>query len=269
MTVKPKKSLGQNFLKDESVIERILATAEIGPEDKVFEIGPGTGAMTEHLGKQAKQVVALELDHQLVTRLTEHFEKSEGVSILEGNILDVNLNEMLSHAEFEPRKYKVVANIPYYITAPIIRTLLSLSVQPKSLTLMVQKEVAERLTAKPGAMSLLSLMAQYYSDAVLVFVVPRAAFDPVPKVDSAIVHLIPKRTFDPETDRQFFRLARAGFAARRKTLSNNLSSSLKLEKKEIEAAFAALGMRLDIRAQSLSVFDWQQLQEKLSLERRT
>jgi 16S rRNA (adenine1518-N6/adenine1519-N6)-dimethyltransferase len=261
--IKAKKSLGQNFLTDESVIEQILTTAKIGPEDKVFEIGPGTGAMTTHLDKRAKQVIALELDHQLVTRLTEHFEKSEGVSILEGNILDVNLNEMLAHAEFEVGKYKVVANIPYYITAPIIRTLLSLSVRPLSLTLMVQKEVAERLTAKPGAMSLLSLMAQYYSDATLAFVVPKTAFDPVPKVDSAVVHLVPKRSFDPEADRMFFRLARAGFAARRKTLSNNLASSLHLEKKEVEAALETCGLRSDIRAQALSVMDWEKLRTKL------
>lgn len=263
MEVKAKKSLGQNFLKDESVIDQILAVANIGPEDKVFEVGPGTGALTQHLDVRAKQVVAIELDPQLVERLTAHFEASEGVSILEGNILDVNLNEMLTHADFEAGKYKVVANIPYYITAPIIRTLLALSVRPASLTLMVQKEVAERLCAKPGDMSLLSLMAQYYSDASIAFVVPRTAFDPVPKVDSAVVHLVPKRSFDAEQDRKFFRLVRAGFAARRKTLSNNLSSSLQIDKKELEATFVELGLRPDIRAQALSVADWEGLRLKL------
>ncbi|MFZ1654426.1 MAG: 16S rRNA (adenine(1518)-N(6)/adenine(1519)-N(6))-dimethyltransferase RsmA [Candidatus Moraniibacteriota bacterium] len=266
MSVKAKKSLGQNFLKDESIIQQILTVADIGPQDQVFEIGPGTGAMTGYLDMRAKQVVALELDHQLVERLTKHFETSEGVSILEGNILDVNLNEMLTHAEFESGKYKVVANIPYYITAPIIRTLLSLVVRPASLTLMVQKEVAERLTAQPGAMSLLSLMAQYYSDATLAFVVPRGAFDPVPKVDSAVVHLVPKRPFDPEADRQFFRLARAGFAARRKTLLNNLSSSLHLEKTVVASALDAARLQSDIRAQVLSVSDWEMLQSKLATE---
>lgn len=265
MEVKAKKSLGQNFLKDETVIERILAVAEIAPEDRVFEIGPGTGILTEALAGRVKQVVALELDHQLVMRLTEHFKKSEGVSILEGNILDVNLSEMLGAAEFEAGEYKVVANIPYYITAPIIRTLLSLSARPASLTLMVQKEVAERLTAKPGDMSLLSLMAQYYSDTTLAFTVPKTAFDPVPKVDSAVVHLVPRRSFDPEIDRQFFRLARAGFAARRKTLSNNLSSSLKLEKEKVEAALKECNLRSDIRAQALSVPDWERLGLKLEL----
>jgi 16S rRNA (adenine1518-N6/adenine1519-N6)-dimethyltransferase len=259
MLVKAKKSLGQNFLKDESVIEQILAVAEIGPEDRVFEIGPGTGVLTKVLDSRAKQVVAMELDHQLVERLTEHFEKSEGISILEGNILDANLHEILTHAGYVSGQYKVVANIPYYITAPIIRTLLSLTMQPQSLTLMVQKEVAERLTAKPGAMSLLSLMAQYYSDAHIAFTVPKEAFDPTPKVDSAVIHLVPKQSFDSIKDRKFFRIARAGFAARRKTLANNLASSLKIEKKSVEAFLGARGLRRDIRAQALSVSDWNAL----------
>lgn len=265
MEVKAKKSLGQNFLKDSSVIERILAVAEVVSGDKIFEIGPGTGVLTEALAKRGGQVMAIELDHELVERLNKHFEESAGVSILEGSILGVNLAATLAHASYELHGYKVVANIPYYITAPIIRTLLSLERQPKSLTLMVQKEVAERLTAKPGAMSLLSLMAQYYSDASLAFLVPKEAFDPVPKVDSAVVHLAAKRTFDPETDRKFFRIARAGFAARRKTLANNLSSSLKLEKEKIEAILEQAGLRKDIRAQALSVVDWQKLEQALAI----
>lgn len=263
MEVKAKKSLGQNFLHDESIIEGILATAEIGPDDHVFEVGPGTGALTKRLEARAKHVVAVELDHELVERLQAHFEKSEGVSILEGNILDMNLNAVLKHAGCEGGKYKVVANIPYYITAPIIRTLLSLKLQPKSLTLMVQKEVAERLTAKPGSMSLLSLMAQYYSDARIALLVPREAFDPVPAVDSAVVHLVPKKKFDMENDRTFFRVARAGFAARRKTLVNNVSSSFTIPKEKIEALLQAQGLRVDVRAQALSVDDWEKLAKAL------
>lgn len=264
MEVKAKKSLGQNFLKDPQVIETILQTAEVGSEDSIFEIGPGTGALTTALAGRAKKVVAIELDHELVGRLERHFEDSEGVSILEGNILDINLNEFLSQADFTAHHYKVVANIPYYITAPIIRTLLALTVQPKSLTLMVQKEVAERMTAKPGAMSLLSLMVQYYSDASIACVVPREAFDPVPAVESAVVHLIPKRVFDHEKDRSVFRVARAGFAARRKTLANNLSSSFSVPKDKIESLLQAHGLRTDIRAQALSIADWEKLQLEMS-----
>lgn len=265
MEVKAKKSLGQNFLKDQSVIERILTVAEVVPCDKIFEIGPGTGTLTEALAKQGAQVLAIELDHDLVERLNKHFEESSGVSILEGSILGVNLAATLAHASYPLHGYKVVANIPYYITAPIIRTLLSLERQPTSLTLMVQKEVGERLSAKPGAMSLLSLMAQYYSDVTLAFIVPKEAFDPVPKVDSAVVHLKAKRSFDTEIDRKFFRIARAGFAARRKTLANNLASSLKLEKTVVETVLEKNGLRKDIRAQALSVEDWENLQQALAI----
>lgn len=255
--VKAKKSLGQNFLIDERVIKAILQIADIQPGDHVFEIGPGTGALTQRLAEQAAQVVAIELDHELVTRLQKHFEASAGVSILEGNILDVNLNELLEQTGFASKGYKVVANLPYYITAPIIRTLLSLKLQPKSLTLMVQKEVAERLAAQPGDMSLLSLMAQYYGAVTIALMVPKTAFDPVPAVDSTVVHLVPQRAFDAEADRRVFRVARAGFAARRKTLVNNLSSSLKLERSAVESLLAQRGLVQDIRAQALSVADWE------------
>jgi 16S rRNA (adenine1518-N6/adenine1519-N6)-dimethyltransferase len=263
--LKAKKSLGQNFLTDPMIVERILAVAEIGADDQVFEVGPGTGMLTERLAAQAQKVVAIELDHQLVERLQQHFKASASVSILEGNILDVNLGEILAAVGFEAGQYKVVANIPYYITAPIIRTLLSLTAQPKTLTLMVQKEVAERLAAKPGGMSLLSLMAQYYSDVRIALQVPKEAFDPVPKVDSAVVHFRTKRIFDPEVDRQFFRVARAGFAARRKTLANNLASSLGLTKEVIEAMLLDCGLRKDVRAQALSLPDWERLQDILTL----
>lgn len=266
MDVTAKKSLGQNFLKDEQIIEGIVQVAAIGPEDHVFEIGPGTGALTEVLTRRAAHVVAVELDHDLVVRLQEHFEQSKGISILEGNVLEMNLNEILAHAGCEGGKYKVVANIPYYITAPIIRTLLSLKLQPQSLTIMVQKEVAERMTAPPGEMSLLSLMVQYYSEAQIALMVPRAAFEPAPAVDSAVVHMNVKKGFDRERDRALFRVARAGFAARRKTLVNNLTSSLGVSRETVETALTELGLRADSRAQALSVANWEALAAKLPLE---
>ncbi len=259
-----KKSLGQNFLKDGEIIAEILRVAEVGPEDHVFEIGPGTGALTKKLVGRVAHVFAIELDHQLAGRLEKHFKESQGFSILEGNVLELNLNEVLAHAGCQNGQYKVVANIPYYITAPIIRTLLSLKLQPKSLTLMVQKEVAERMTAKPGDMSLLSLMVQYYSDAQIAFLVPRLAFDPIPEVDSSVIHLIPKRPFDPSVDRKVFRFARAGFAARRKTLTNNLASSFHLSREQLLKIFEQMGLSSDIRAQALSVEDWEKLAVELT-----
>ena len=256
-----KKSLGQNFLQDEEIIERIFEAAEVQPTDWVLEVGPGTGILTFRLSERVEKLLAIELDHQLVERLQEHFVASKSVSILEGNILDVNLKELLETSGFAVHPYKIIANIPYYITAPIIRTLLSLKYQPTSMTLMVQDEVADRLAAKPGDMSLLSIMAQYYATVEKKFFVPREAFDPVPKVDSAVIQIIPRRAYDPEEDRKVFRLARAGFSARRKTLLNNLSSSLSLSKEMVEEKLAQLGLRPDIRAQALSVEDWERLQK--------
>lgn len=259
--VKAKKSLGQNFLQDEEVIERIFEAAEVQPTDWVFEIGPGTGVLTFRLVERVEKLLAIELDHQLVERLQQHFVDSNSVSILEGNILDVNLKELLETSGFSEHPYKIIANIPYYITAPIIRTLLALPYQPQSLTLMVQDAVADRLAAKPGDMSLLSVMAQFYATVEKKFFVPREAFDPVPKVDSAVIQIIPRRAYDQEEDRKTFRLVRAGFSARRKTLLNNLSSSLSLSKEDVAEKLASLGLRPDIRAQALSVDDWERLQK--------
>lgn len=259
--VKAKKSLGQNFLQDAEVIEKIFEAAEVQPTDWILEIGPGTGILTFRLAEQVEKLLAIELDHQLVERLQQHFIDSQSVSILEGNILDVNLKELLETSGFAEHPYKIIANIPYYITAPIIRTLLALPYQPESLTLMVQDAVADRLAAKPGDMSLLSVMAQYYASVEKIFFVSREAFDPVPKVDSAVIRIIPRRAYDPEEDRKVFRLVRAGFAARRKTLLNNLSSSLSLSKEAVAEKLAQLDLRPDIRAQALSVDDWERLQK--------
>lgn len=199
-----KKHLGQNFLKDESVIDEIFFVAEVTPTDWVFEIGPGTGALTMKLASRVKRLLAIEIDQDLAARLQSQFVDSKRVTILAGDILRINIEEILESSGFVVQPYKIIANIPYYITAPIIRTLLSLRTQPHSLTLMVQDEVAERLAAKPGAMSLLSVMAQYYAQVEKRLFVPRTAFDPVPNVDSAIITLYPKRVYNLENDRRFF-----------------------------------------------------------------
>ncbi|MDO8566399.1 MAG: 16S rRNA (adenine(1518)-N(6)/adenine(1519)-N(6))-dimethyltransferase RsmA [Candidatus Moranbacteria bacterium] len=257
--VKAKKSLGQNFLQDAEVIEKIFEVANVQKTDWVFEIGPGTGVLAFRLSDQVEKLLAIEIDHRLVERLQQHFVDSKSVSILEGNILDMDLKELFEAFGFDEHPYKIIANIPYYITAPIIKTLLSLKYQPQSLTLMVQNEVADRLAAKPGGMSLLSIMAQYYATVEKKFFVQREAFDPVPDVDSAVIQIIPRRAYNPEEDRRIFRLARAGFAARRKTLANNLSSGLSIAKETVEEKLKLLGLRPDIRAQALSIEDWERL----------
>lgn len=261
--VKAKKSLGQNFLKDQDVLARILQVAEIQEGDRVLEIGPGTGALTEELSKAGAQVTAIEIDQDLVGRLNSQFVDSENISIVEGNVLDIHLEELLDEFEYKHREYKVVANIPYYITAPIIRTLLSLKRQPKAITLMVQNEVADRLAAPAGKTSLLSVMAQYYAEVQKEFVVSREAFDPIPEVESAIITLRPKREYDGEVDRKLFGFVRGGFSARRKTLANNLANVLHIPRPEAEKYLEILGVSSTARAQELSVDQWIRLAEEV------
>lgn len=263
--VKPKKSLGQNFLRDANIVEGILDVADIGDGDRVVEIGPGDGALTAPLLSRGASVTAIELDHMLVERLGERFKESRGLSILEGNILELDVNQYLSESGFEDGGYKVVANIPYYITAPIVRLLLSLAVRPERIVLMVQDEVANRFTAPPGGMSILSVMAQYYADVRKEIFVPKTAFFPVPKVDSSVVRFFPKRRFSNEDDRKLFRVVRAGFAARRKTLSNNLSSSFRIPRVDIGVMFSEIGLGPSVRAQELSVEDWEKLAEMIAV----
>lgn len=261
MRIQAKKSLGQNFLRDEEIIEKIFRAADVQSSDFVLEIGPGTGALTSKLVGRVDKVIAIELDHHLVTQLQQQLASVKNVTIIEGNILDTNLQTLLEASAFAEHPYKIIANIPYYITAPIIRMLLSLEHQPQSMTLMVQDEVADRLAAEPGSMSLLSLMAQYYATVEKKFQVAKEAFEPVPKVNSAVIHIVPKRDFDPEEDKRVFRLVRAGFSARRKTLANNLSSHFSVPKEKVEEKLKQLGLRSDIRAQALAVSDWERLQK--------
>lgn len=281
MPVKAKKSLGQNFLKDDAVIERIVSSASVASEDWVVEIGPGTGVLTRALSGKAKKVIALELDHELIPDLLKQFPLSGNVSIVEQDILRADMAEILrAHGCSEnvglkntdsdikdgilkqirdDMKYKVVANIPYYITAPIIQYLLGLPIPPESIVLMIQKEVAERITAPVGELSILGVSVQYYADPEFLFTVPKTAFDPVPKVDSAVVRIVPKRRFEADRDKSFFRIVKIGFSARRKTLANNLSSGLHLSKEEVAKKLSEAGLDANIRAQALSVADWERV----------
>jgi 16S rRNA (adenine1518-N6/adenine1519-N6)-dimethyltransferase len=283
MQIKAKKHLGQNFLKDEGVLDRIVESARISTTDWVVEIGSGTGVLTRVLSEKAKKVIAFEVDSDLMPNLLKQFPLSSNVSIVEQDILKADMAEVLkkhgyfeNHGEFENNQdtslrnetlkqtqddihYKVVANIPYYITAPIIQYLLALSIPPKSIVLMIQKEVAERITAKVGAMSILAVSVQYYADPEVLFTVSKNAFDPVPKVDSAVVRLTPKHVFDKEKDKQFFRVIKAGFSSRRKTLVNNLSSGFHIPKEEVAMKLVSLGFDVRIRAQALSIDNWKQV----------
>lgn len=265
--IKAKKSLGQNFLKDDDVLNRIIESAGLNMEDNVIEIGPGQGALTEKLIKVCRKVLAIELDDRLIPILHTKFVGNDNVEILHGDILQINLPKLIEDNGWQTGGYKVVANIPYYITAPIIRLLLETKYPANEIILMVQKEVAERIVAEAGKMSILAVSVQYYAEAEYLFTVPRTAFDPAPKVDSAIIKISRNKEqgiISKEENKKFFRMVKAGFAAKRKTLANNLSNSFQLDKNEVEKKLVTLGFSANTRAQELTVTDWKKLLEVLS-----
>jgi 16S rRNA (adenine1518-N6/adenine1519-N6)-dimethyltransferase len=260
MKIKPKKSLGQNFLTDEGVIQEIIQGSNLQKEDVVLEIGPGKGVLTQALAARCRKVLAVELDQSLVPVLENRFKENKNIEIIQGDILKADIKKIIASCELPVTDYRVIANIPYYITSLIIRKFLEAEAPPQEMILMVQKEVAERIVARAGKMSILAVSVQYYADAEILFLVPRTAFDPVPEVDSAVIRITynAKRIASADAA-NFFRVVRAGFCAKRKTLANNLANSLHLERKEAEAKLAQAGLASNVRAQELSVEDWKKL----------
>jgi 16S rRNA (adenine1518-N6/adenine1519-N6)-dimethyltransferase len=253
-----KKEYGQNFLSDPGILAMITDFAEVEAEERVFEIGPGRGALTEVLLKKGARVTALEIDEPLVSFLETKFKGEKNLEIIKGDILNTPLTSL-----FKELPVKVVANIPYYITAPIIRMLVTRTDFFKSITVLVQKEVAHRLAGVSGNRSVITIMAQYYADVTLGPPIGKEFFDPVPKVDSALVRLIPKRSFDEEFDKSFFRFVKQGFAARRKTLLNNLVAAQLTDKEQGETILLAQGLTKTTRPQELFAEDWLSLFEKI------
>ncbi len=259
-----KKSLGQNFLTNTSVIDHIVAAADIMSDDVVVEVGPGQGVLTELLAQTADTVIAIELDDRLIPILEEKFKNDDHVHIVHGDILHMNLSEILHEHIGDEGVYKVVANIPYYITAPIIRLFLEHKNSPQTLILMVQKEVAERLCAHPGNMSVLAIAAQYYANVSYMFTVPREDFDPVPAVDSAVVRLrVHDHVYADIDIKNFFRVVRIGFSARRKTLVNNLANGLHMQKNDVVQVLRDIGISENARAQEISLEAWERLTHAL------
>lgn len=258
--IKPKKSLGQNFLTDTNILESIVLFAGVIPGSYILEIGPGRGALTKSLLEAGASVKAIELDAELAPLLEEQFGKNAKFSLTVGNILDIPLRDLVSETE----AYQVVANIPYYITAPIVRKLLTEAPTPLSITLLVQKEVAERLAGGAKTRSVLTVSAQFYSRVQLGPVIARKYFDPVPKVDSQLVSFVPYRKVQ-ESDEYFFRIVRVGFAARRKTLFNNLVAGQLGTKEKIQTIFTELTWATNRRAQDLEIEEWETLCQKLSV----
>lgn len=254
--VRPTKKRGQNFLIDEEVYERILDTAKLSKKDIVLEIGPGLGTLTGYLADEAKKVVAVELDRKLVGLLRDTFADNERVEIVEGDILDQPIKVFGVQSP-----YKVVANIPYNITAPILRKFLVNDVQPTDMTLLMQREVGERITARPGEMSILAISVQLYGSPNLVSLVPPTSFLPPPEVESCIIHIknIHPFPYSDVVEKDFWRIVRVGFAAKRKQLKNNLASGLHMSIVEVVNALGNLGLPATVRAQELSVDQWHDL----------
>jgi len=254
--------LGQNFLRDEKIAEKIIQSANLQPDDFVVEIGPGEGILTEALAKTAGKVLAIELDKNLIPALQKKFSLNKKVEIINEDILKINLNKFVISYKLTAKSYAIVANIPYYITSAIIRLFLESEIPPREMILMVQREVAERIVAKPGQMSLLALSVQYYARPQVLFPVAAQAFFPVPKVNSAVIKITLKSPrSNPRETKKFFQIARAGFAAKRKTLANNLANSFHLDKKEVENKLNSIGLTPLTRAQELSLEDWKKLAE--------
>ena len=251
MSFKPKKYLGQNFLQDEEVLEAIITAADLKSTDTVLEVGPGRGVLTRELIKHAKEVIAVEKDSSLLGPLKLEFDQIKNIKIINDDILKFHLEKNL------PTDYKVVANIPYYLTSKLFQYFLESSHQPKLLILMVQKEVGERVVASPGELSILGISVQIYSDVEIIRHVSKESFWPVPEVDSVILRIIPKNKY-PEIDdkKLFFRIIKMAFAGKRKQLQNSLANGLKLPKEKILDYLTKAQINPVMRPQDLSIEDW-------------
>ncbi len=256
-----KKHLGQHFLKSKATLEKMVAVAGVQQGERVLEIGPGEGVLTSALLSAGAQVTAVEIDADMIALLEEKFADalaSGQLQIIQDDILKCTRGALV-HLE----NYKLVANIPYYITGEIVRKFLTMERQPESMTLLVQKEVAERIVAKDGKESMLSISVKAYGTPHYALTVPARYFSPAPKVDSAVLHIadISKRFFAEVSEDRFFKIMRAGFASKRKVLANNLSAFGGKEK--VVATLVSLGLRPDARAETLPASQWRELAQAL------
>jgi 16S rRNA (adenine1518-N6/adenine1519-N6)-dimethyltransferase len=253
--LRPRKRLGQNFLSDPVALGRIVDAADLSPEDVVVEVGAGVGTLTRPLAEQAGRVLALELDDDLVAILRDHVANLTNVQVLHGDVL------RFSASQFTHRGYKVVGNLPYYITSAVLRHFLEKVPRPRLMVVTVQREVADRIVARPGKMSLLAVSVQFYGQPRIVARIPAGAFYPPPQVDSAVVRvdvgaqptIILKEGID---EAAFFRVVRAGFSQKRKTLRNSLSAGLGFPPATVEEVLEQAGVDPRRRAETLSLIEW-------------
>jgi len=238
--IHPKKYMGQNFLIDENILNKIIGSADLSTKDTVLEIGPGLGILTAELAEKTKRVIAVEKDKKMCEILKNVLKEFKNIKIVNEDILKIEPAELSD--------YKIVANIPYYLTSPLIRKFLEAKNKPSVIVLMIQKEVAQRITAKPPHMDILSIAVQFYAEPKIIDYVLKNSFFPVPKVDSAIIKIIPKQI--PEIDAEkFFTLVKKGFSAKRKMLKNNIP----------EINLKKIGLNPEARAENLSIDNWMKI----------
>jgi len=264
--ISPQKKLSQNFLVDQQALEEIVAAADVQTNDLVIEVGAGTGILTRELAGRAKKVLAIEYDKEILPLLKSNLVDYPRAEIVFGDIMQFSIPELLSRLGREKNlHYKIIANLPYHLTSHFIKKFLDTAFPPSSLTLLLQKEVGIRICAKPGQMSLLSLSVQIFGIPSIVAFVPKTAFWPQPKVDSAIINIRrrAKLLINEILRKKLFLIAKAAFAARRKTLANALSGNLKQNPSEIKEILHNLGLSPLVRAQELSLEQWSCLVDKI------
>lgn len=250
------KGLGQNFLQDPLALEKIVSAAEIQPTDTVLEIGPGLGSLTRFLAVSAREVIAVELDENLLPPLKDVLSPYQNIHLIHGDVLKLSRKELNLEND-----YIVVANIPYYITSAVIRHLLESETKPRRIVLTVQKEVAQRICAEPGDMSLLALSVQVYGEPRIAARIPASAFFPAPKVDSAVlaVDIYSSPRIKEELLDTFFKLIKAGFSQKRKTLRNSLSAGLHISTVDAAELLTQANIDPQRRAESLDLSEWSEL----------
>ena len=262
------KKFGQNFLIDSNILENIIEAANVTKQDCVLEIGPGIGTMTQYLCENAREVVAVEIDKKLIPILeNDTLAPYDNISIINEDILKVDINKIVQEKN-DGKPVKVVANLPYYITTPIITGVIDAKLPLKNLVVMVQKEVADRLSAKPGSKDYgaISVLCQYYTNVEIVTVVPADLFVPPPKVDSAVVKMVFRDTpaVSPKDEGMFFKTVKAAFSQRRKTLLNCLTANFSKSKEELTAIMESVGIDPRRRGETLSLEEFKTLSDMLS-----
>lgn len=256
------KKLGQNFLTDDTVLDDIIDNAEVDKNDFVIEIGPGVGTLTHRLADKAKHVCAIELDDKLIPIIKEEMKEYENFTLIHNDALKVDFNEIIGNEE----SVKLVANLPYYVTTPIISKILNSGYNFKSLTIMIQKEVGDRIAAEPDTKEYgaLSLLVQYYCDVKVIRTVKPSCFIPHPKVDSLVIRLdkLPKPRVTVKDEKLFFKVVRSSFNMRRKTLWNAMKG-LELSKEDLKQAFCDAGIDSKRRGETLSIEEFAKLSDEI------